>query len=113
MVVDPGNLMAHSVNEGSGYNHCEQIVGLLEVILKDFKLLKKLNHLVNGQLGFKDFLVQFKLFAQLAGWHEEIMVLELRVCLTGVAVVVLIDLQPHERTHYPSLVKALLNRFQT
>ena len=66
----------------------------------------------DGQLGFKDFLVQFELVAKLATWQEEVMALELAGSLKGAAVAVLSDLQPHERIHYPTLVRALMNRFE-
>ena len=65
-----------------------------------------------GQLSFKDFLVPFELVAKLAGWQEEVMGLELAGSLKGAAVAVLSDLQPYERIHYPTLVRALMNRFE-
>ena len=66
----------------------------------------------DGQLSFKDFLVQFELVAKLAGWQEEVMTSELAGSLKNAAVAVLSDLQPYERIHYPTLVRALMNRFE-
>ena len=40
------------------------------------------------------------------------MALELAGSLEGAAVAVLSDLQPYERIHYPTLVRALMNRFE-
>ena len=61
----------------------------------------------DGQLSFKDFLVQFELVAKLAGWQEEVMALELAGSLKGATVAVLSDLQPYERIDYPTLVRPL------
>ena len=66
----------------------------------------------DGQTSFRDFRVQFELVTQLADWTPSVMALELARSLKGTAVAVLSELQPFERTHYPSLVKALLSRFE-
>ena len=54
----------------------------------------------DGRFSFKDFLVQFELVAQLAGWHPLVMALELAGSLRGTAIAMLNDLQPSDRNHY-------------
>ena len=80
------------------------------LLFQGAKKIKPPNY--DGRFSFKDFLVQFELVAQLAGWHPSVMALELAGSLRGTAIAVLSDLQPSERTHYPTLVRALMDRFE-
>ena len=65
----------------------------------------------DGITNVGDFLIQFEMVSQLAGWNMGTMALELATCLSGSAVEILSDLESHERTHYPSLKRALCDRF--
>ena len=49
--------------------------------------------------------------SQLAGWTSDMMALKLAASLRGSAVGVLRDLPSYDRTHYPTLVRALSNSF--
>ena len=87
--------------------------GAADNVPQDFCAVKNVKSpSFDRQLSFKDFLYQFEPVAKLAGWQEEVMALESPGSLTGAAVAFLSDLQPHERIHYPTLVRALMNRFE-
>ena len=61
----------------------------------------------DGTTNLGDFLIEF----EMAGWNMGTMALELVTCLRGSAVKILSDLESHERTHYPSLKRALCDRY--
>ena len=65
----------------------------------------------DGNTSFKDYMVQFEMVAQLNGWDELVMALELASSLRGRAIAVLGDLDSTERTNYGKLVSALTARF--
>ena len=50
----------------------------------------------DGITNLGDFMIQFELVSQLAGWNMGTMALELATCLLGSAVEILNDLQSHE-----------------
>ena len=66
----------------------------------------------DGSVNLSDYLAQFEIVAELAGWDTDRAALELAAALRGPALSVLGDLDPEVRGHWPSLIDALRARFE-
>lgn len=66
----------------------------------------------DGKSRWTDFLVQFEMVADVNGWKGKRRAVELAACLRDSAVGILSLMQREERLHFPSLVRALQERFE-
>jgi hypothetical protein len=66
----------------------------------------------DGKSHWTEFLVQFEMVADVNGWEGERRAAELAACLRDSAVGVLSLMRREERLHFPSLVRALQERFE-
>jgi hypothetical protein len=66
----------------------------------------------DGKTSWRDYLVQFEMVAEINGWDEQTMALELATSLRAAAQGVLGDLRPDHRRSWTHLVSALTDRFE-
>ena len=67
----------------------------------------------SGEIPFEDYLNQFEIVAELNGWSDVEMALQLQANLQGAATSAVAVLERHQRNDYEAVVKAIKSRYGT